>query len=241
MASEELKRSCVRTWATADWIMLMSWSPGQPWSFVKYEISFAVLGSGSLECGSHSLYYFLDQHRMLINVSEGVQRLACQYRLKIAPTKLSAIFLTRLDWECFGGLPGLILTMGDTARLINDSSSAKPLKIIGPKGLAHAIAAMRPFLHRRDFAVDVTELCVEEDISHWRDERADVDFELNCWRNVAEKVSPLKRQRFECWECWMHRGGTSSFPFFACSNQNILFHWGNGPPRTLSRVRWPSF
>ncbi len=134
-----------------------------------------LLGAGSLECGSHSLYYFLDQYRMLFNVSEGVQRLACQYRLKVSPNRLSALILTRLDWECFGGLPGLILTMGDTARLINDDSS-KALRIIGPKGLAHAIAAMRPFLNRRDFAVDVTEVCTEEEeISHWRDAKADVD------------------------------------------------------------------
>lgn len=165
------------------------------------------LGAGSVECGSHSLYYFLDQHRMLINVSEGVQRLACQYRLKIAPTKLSAIFLTRLDWECFGGLPGLILTMGDTARLINDANSAKPLKIIGPKGLAHAIAAMRPFLHRRDFAVDVTELCIEEEISHWRDERADVDFwavelfaEKSKGSEVFEAAKDLNVGNIECTE-----------------------------------------
>ena len=136
-----------------------------------------LLGAGSLECGSHSLYYFLDQYRMLFNVSEGVQRLACQYRLKVSPNRISALVLTRLDWECFGGLPGLILTMGDTARLINDEAS-KPLKIIGPKGLAHAIAAMRPFLNRRDFAVDVTEVCAgeaREEICHWRDSAADVD------------------------------------------------------------------
>ena len=114
-----------------------------------------VLGAGSRECASHSLYFFLDQHRMLFNVSEGLQRLATQHRLKIAPNKMSAVFLTRLDWECFGGLPGLILTMGDTARLSEGSSV---LRIVGPKHTKHAVAAMRPFLHRRDFCVEVEEL-----------------------------------------------------------------------------------
>lgn len=155
-----------------------------PWlkdSQLQMKAHLQLLGAGSLECGSHSLYYFLDQYRMLFNVSEGVQRLACQYRLKVSPNRLSAIILTRLDWECFGGLPGLILTMGDTARLLNDEV-CRPLRIIGPRGLAHAIAAMRPFLHRRDFAVDVTEVCTGDDssscddgISHWRDEQADID------------------------------------------------------------------
>ena len=81
-----------------------------------------VLGAGSRESASHSLYYFLEQHRMLFNVSEGLQRLATQHRLKIAPNKMNAVFLTRLDWECFGGLPGLILTMGDTARLVSSET-----------------------------------------------------------------------------------------------------------------------
>lgn len=138
-----------------------------------------VLGAGSRECASHSLYYFLEQHRILFNVSEGLQRLATQHRLKIAPNKMSAVFLTRLDWECFGGLPGLILTMGDTAKLFNSeegsTGGASILRIIGPRHLKHAVAAMRPFLHRRDFAVEVEELCVDGEISHWHDSKSDVD------------------------------------------------------------------
>lgn len=145
-----------------------------------------VLGAGSRECASQSLYYFLEQNRMLFNVSEGLQRLATQHRLKIAPNKMSAVFLTRLDWECFGGLPGLILTMGDTARLANSSEDCSSgtgiLRIVGPRHSKHAIAAMRPFLHRRDFTVEVEELCVDGQISHWRDSKVDVDvwaFELS--------------------------------------------------------------
>lgn len=112
---------------------------------------------------------------MIFNVSEGLQRLATQHRLKIAPNKMSAIFLTRLDWECFGGLPGTILTVADTARLIEAEKLGGALRIVGPKHLRHALAAMRPFLHRRDFAVEVEELCVDGEISHWRDGKADVD------------------------------------------------------------------
>lgn len=136
-----------------------------------------VLGAGSRECASHSLYYFLEQHRIIFNVSEGLQRLATQHRLKIAPNKMSAVFLTRLDWECFGGLPGLILTMGDTARLVNldENGAAGVLRIIGPRHAKHAVAAMRPFLHRRDFAVEVEELCVDGGISHWNDKKSGVD------------------------------------------------------------------
>ena len=113
---------------------------------------------------------------MLFNVSEGLQRLATQHRLKIAPSKMSAVFLTRLDWECFGGLPGLILTMGDTARLVSsEDGAAGVLRIVGPRHAKHAVAAMRPFLHRRDFAVEVEELCVDGGISHWNDGKSGVD------------------------------------------------------------------
>lgn len=148
-----------------------------------------VLGAGSRESASHSIYYFLEQNRMLFNVSEGLQRLATQHRLKIAPNKMNAVFLTRLDWECFGGLPGLILTMGDTARLVSDSDGGGILRIVGPRHAKHALAAMRPFLHRRDFSVEVEELCVDEAISHWRDAKADV----NVWAmEISEKETGLE-------------------------------------------------
>ena len=150
---------------------------GSIWSFGSMKSYVQALGAGSRECASHSLYYFLEQNRMLFNVSEGLQRLATQHRLKIAPNKMNAVFLTRLDWECFGGLPGLILTMGDTARLVSDTDASTPgiLRIVGPRHVKHAVAAMRPFLHRRDFAVEVEELCVDGAISHWRDAKADVN------------------------------------------------------------------
>jgi ribonuclease Z len=152
-----------------------------------------VLGAGSRECASHSLYYFLEQHRILFNVSEGLQRLATQHRLKLSPNKMSAVFLTRLDWECFGGLPGLILTMGDTAKLVNSEESGGNLRIVGPRHAKHAVAAMRPFLHRRDFAVEVEELCVDGGISHWKDSKSGVDvwaYELSestTWQGEGEE------------------------------------------------------
>lgn len=158
-------------------VFKIGWPGVTTWPFTMKSYV-QVLGAGSRECASHSLYYFLEQNRMLFNVSEGLQRLATQHRLKIAPNKMNAVFLTRLDWDCFGGLPGLILTMGDTARLVTDSDAspaAGVLRIVGPRHAKHALAAMRPFLHRRDFSVEVEELCVTEAISHWRDAKADVD------------------------------------------------------------------
>lgn len=150
-----------------------------------------VLGAGSRECASHSLYYFLEQNRIIFNASEGLQRLATQHRLKIAPNKMNAVLLTRLDWECFGGLPGLILTMGDTARLVpdknNNESSNGAFRIVGPRNSKHALAAMRPFLHRRDFSVEVEELCVDEAISYWRDDKADV----NIWAMELSECESL--------------------------------------------------
>jgi len=147
-----------------------------------------LLGAGSRESGSHSIYYFLDHYRWLINVSEGTQRMTTQHGLKISPSKLATILVTRLDWECLGGLPGLILTMADSSENLKNHPDANKLKscrestlrIIGPRHLKHAIAAMRPFLHRHNFTVEIEELVashVDDRIVHFHDSRTGV----NCW------------------------------------------------------------
>ena len=45
--------------------------------------------------------------RYLFNCGEGTQRLCTQHKVKI--TKLKNVFLTRIHWECMGGLPGWFL------------------------------------------------------------------------------------------------------------------------------------
>jgi ribonuclease Z len=166
-------------------------------------------GAGSREIGSHSLYMFLDQHRMLVNASEGTQRISTQHRLKLAPNRLSTILLTRLDWECIGGLPGLILTMADSSEALKNhpdasrlrTAKAPVLRIVGPRHLKHAIAAMRPFLHRHNFVVEVEEVEAAGESVHFFDAKTGVNYwalELStrlCEAQTAASELSLPRKR----------------------------------------------
>ncbi|KAJ2754484.1 hypothetical protein IWQ56_006498, partial [Coemansia nantahalensis] len=63
---------------------------------------------------------------------------------------LTAVFLTRVDWENMGGLPGMLLTLAD--------SGARNMTVCGGHNLTHAMAATRHFVLRSDMGVGVKEL-----------------------------------------------------------------------------------
>lgn len=62
-----------------------------------------VLGQNSAE-GPPSLLIHYDSQRYLFNCREGTQRLCVQEKARLA--KLTNVFLTRVNWECMGGLTG---------------------------------------------------------------------------------------------------------------------------------------
>lgn len=62
-----------------------------------------VIGQNSPE-GPPSLIVHYDSQRYLFNCREGTQRLCVQEKARLS--KLSSVFLTRVDWECMGGLTG---------------------------------------------------------------------------------------------------------------------------------------
>lgn len=62
-----------------------------------------IVGQNSPE-GPPSLIVHYDSQRYLFNCREGTQRLCVQEKVRLS--KLSNVFLTRVNWECMGGLTG---------------------------------------------------------------------------------------------------------------------------------------
>ncbi|KAJ2059547.1 hypothetical protein GGI17_004315 [Coemansia sp. S146] len=97
---------------------------------------------------STSVLVQIDSQRYLFNCGEGTQRLG--FENKIRMSKISAIFLTRIDWETMGGLPGMLLTLAD--------SGMGDLTVCGGYNLTHALAATRHFILRNKMGLRVNEM-----------------------------------------------------------------------------------
>ena len=63
-----------------------------------------ILGASSNELVP-GFYVFFEKQRYLFNVGEGCQKVCFETGVKLS--KLAQIFLTRLNWEQTGGLPGI--------------------------------------------------------------------------------------------------------------------------------------
>ncbi|KAJ3215714.1 Zinc phosphodiesterase ELAC protein 2 [Dinochytrium kinnereticum] len=120
-----------------------------------------ILGAATHDSRPSVIVHF-DSQRYLFNCGEGSQRLCNDQKVRLA--KLRSIFLTRLSWDCLGGLPGMMLTVAD--------AGSKQLRILGPAGLAHAMAGMRQFLFRPSFLVDTVEFPI--DLPEYSDENLTV-------------------------------------------------------------------
>lgn len=62
------------------------------------------LGHSSPE-GPPSIMVHYDSQRYMFNCREGTQRLCVEEKVKWA--KLKDIYMTRVTWDCVGGLPGM--------------------------------------------------------------------------------------------------------------------------------------
>ncbi|KAJ2339107.1 hypothetical protein GGF43_006718, partial [Coemansia sp. RSA 2618] len=93
--------------------------------------------------GSTSVLIKFASGRYLFNCSEGTQRLSFENKVRLS--KLTAVFLTRVDWDNMGGLPGMLLTLAETG--------SRNLVVCGGHNLTHAMAAMRHFILRSDMGV----------------------------------------------------------------------------------------
>jgi ribonuclease Z len=115
-----------------------------------------VVGGVSKERAPTVILHY-DSQRYMFNCGEGTQRLCVENKLKLA--KMKNIFLSRINWDCVGGLPGrllypsvkhkdmqtqyilgMLLTMAD--------GGIKNISIHGPKNLTHFMVSTRHFVYR---------------------------------------------------------------------------------------------
>lgn len=64
-----------------------------------------IVGTDTVD-STPSLLVFFDNKRYLFNVGEGTQRLCLEHKVKLG--KVDSIYLTSLNWEVVGGLPGTL-------------------------------------------------------------------------------------------------------------------------------------
>ncbi|RKP06137.1 beta-lactamase-like protein [Thamnocephalis sphaerospora] len=123
-----------------------------------------VIGSANADTTPSVVVHF-DSQRYLFNCGEGTQRLFVENGVRAI--KIANIFLTRLRWECTGGVPGMILTVAD--------AGVKRITFHAGPNATHFIAANRHFVARSAMSVRVNEYGTagEEDV-FFRDENMTV-------------------------------------------------------------------
>jgi len=108
-----------------------------------------ILGVDSGDSFAGMLLFF-DDERYLFECGDGTQRLAAEYRVKIATPKLKNVFLTTCNASSIGGLFGMILTIADAGK--------NELKISAPAGLRNMMSAATPFVYRPQLSMEITEI-----------------------------------------------------------------------------------
>jgi len=97
-----------------------------------------------------SVMLFTQTHAYIFNCGEGMQRLL-QSKGRIP--KYSDLFLTRINWDVAGGLPGMLQRKRryiDNAGYLLTTADliGSKMKIHGPKNLAHFLATFRNYIFR---------------------------------------------------------------------------------------------
>ncbi|KAI8814974.1 beta-lactamase-like protein [Cladochytrium replicatum] len=88
-----------------------------------------------------------DTQRYLFNCGEGTQRFCHENGVNLG--KLRNVFVSRINWDVVGGLPGLLLTLA--------GAGATDVKVHGPTNLTHFLASTRHFIFRHMLKVDTHE------------------------------------------------------------------------------------
>ncbi|KAJ2930031.1 hypothetical protein H1R20_g7064, partial [Candolleomyces eurysporus] len=96
-----------------------------------------------------SLMISFDDAKYMFNAGEGTVR--SQTHSESNRRRIKALFLSQLSLERAGGIPGLLMTVAD-------ASSINDLKIVGPTGLTHRLAAGRLYTFRDNLRVDPVEI-----------------------------------------------------------------------------------
>jgi ribonuclease BN (tRNA processing enzyme) len=103
-----------------------------------------VLGTSTGDSTPSVIASFSDR-KYLFDCGEGLQRFCIEHRVKLK--KIGKIFLTSNNVESFGGIPGMMLTIGGVHTSSSSSKEAARLDICGPIGTKRLIHASRKFCH----------------------------------------------------------------------------------------------
>ncbi len=79
-----------------------------------------------------------ENHRFIIDVGEGIQRLCMEHKIKLG--KINSILITRICQDTLGGLPGLFLTAAD--------SGLMSINFVGPNNLNKYWECMSNYVYR---------------------------------------------------------------------------------------------
>ncbi|SAM00816.1 hypothetical protein [Absidia glauca] len=123
--------------------------------------------------GPPAILFHHNNDQYMFNCPEGTQRLAVEDKIRIS--KLDNIFFTRMEWECTGGMPGMLLTLAD--------SGLRHINLHGGKNLTHFMASTRFFMYRTSTTVHVNEFIKESP-----DNIASLSYEL---MHKSLKVTPV--------------------------------------------------
>jgi len=165
-------------------------------SSVKMSMSRAtLLGTG--DDGTTPCVLLEDgKRRLLINASEGLQRLSFEHALRLH-RDLDAVLLSSLAPTAVAGLPGLLLLMGD--------AGVASVHVLGPIGTASLVRSFSAFVQPRTHIL-VSELTGDEVIS-WRG-HTDI-FGLPLERGAAHEAQACAAGRWITANggCFPHRTG----------------------------------
>ncbi|KAJ1982004.1 hypothetical protein H4R34_001865 [Dimargaris verticillata] len=100
------------------------------------------------EIAQASVMVHMGKQRYLFNCPEGTQRFCTEHRVRLA--KLGHVFLTRVDWQTLGGLPGMLLTVG--------TAGAKTITLVGGPNSTQALVSARYFIQSPGFSVQTREI-----------------------------------------------------------------------------------
>ncbi len=105
---------------------------------------FQVVGSGA-PGGPRSLMLVTAHRRHLFNCSEGTQRVVTEQCPSKSIAQCSNVFITRRDWNCLGGFPGMTLSVR--------GAGAPDVAVHGPKGCVSLFEATKNFILLYEFDV----------------------------------------------------------------------------------------
>jgi ribonuclease Z len=124
------------------------------------DLSAIFLGTGgSVPTARRATACLLVRHggdRLLFDAGEGAQR---QMVRSTGLIQLDEIYLSHFHADHYLGLPGLLRTYSLTGR-------EKPLRVLGPPGLAQLVKAMRPIVGRTSYELELVEIRAGDAVPH---------------------------------------------------------------------------